>query len=239
MPGKLGEACALLVGLCLQIPRSHFLLTDANHYVYSRFNSSILGSRRENLQGLYDIHTNIMQYPKIMQPTHVRWESVTPPDSNRPSRLRLLNSASAAALGLTNGAPDQSADDQPTSNGGSGQVDDMNKPATIFPTVPAIFSRNFSIHDIYYQSPPYSSLGIPGPDGDVLDLSSNGLISISTKDGNPVFHASPSVLAELPLDCRLAYREAAEREWEWKRLWQGESMDGARAVLPLSYSWNP
>jgi len=238
MLGRLGEIAPSLFCLCFKLLEASFLRANTNRSICSRFNSTILNNRRENLEGLYDIHTNIMQYPRIMQPTHVRWESVTPPDSNRPGRLRLLNSASAVALGLTNGITHQPSDNQLTSNPDS-QIGDVNKPATIFPTVPAIFSRNFSIHDIYYESPPFTSLGLPGPDGDVLDLGSNGLISTSTKDGNPVFHASPTVLAELSPDCQAAYREAAEREWEWKQLWRGENMDGARAVLPLNYSWNP
>jgi chromatin structure-remodeling complex protein RSC7 len=33
-----------------------------------------------NNAGVYDIHTNVMQYPTIMQPTHVRIEQVSPDD---------------------------------------------------------------------------------------------------------------------------------------------------------------
>jgi len=32
--------------------------------------------RKKNLNGIYDPHTNAMQYPKIMQPTHARWEQI-------------------------------------------------------------------------------------------------------------------------------------------------------------------
>lgn len=32
--------------------------------------------RKANLNGVYDVHTNVMQYPKIMQPTHARWEQI-------------------------------------------------------------------------------------------------------------------------------------------------------------------
>lgn len=42
----------------------------------SRFNSQLTGARSENRNGVYDIHTNIMQYPAHMQPTHARWEMV-------------------------------------------------------------------------------------------------------------------------------------------------------------------
>ncbi|KAL8996280.1 MAG: hypothetical protein Q9169_004166 [Polycauliona sp. 2 TL-2023] len=45
----------------------------------SRFNSSIAAIRRRNLEGVYDAHTNVLQYPKIMQPTHAQWEEVRSP----------------------------------------------------------------------------------------------------------------------------------------------------------------
>ena len=35
--------------------------------------------RQKNLEGVYDTHTNSLQYPKIMQPTHARWEESTCP----------------------------------------------------------------------------------------------------------------------------------------------------------------
>jgi chromatin structure-remodeling complex protein RSC7 len=43
---------------------------------YSRFNSNLSAIRKKNLSGMYDPHTNSMQYPKIMQPTHARWEHI-------------------------------------------------------------------------------------------------------------------------------------------------------------------
>ncbi|KAL8856742.1 MAG: hypothetical protein Q9178_006699 [Gyalolechia marmorata] len=45
----------------------------------SRFNSSIAAMRQKNLEGVYDTHTNSLQYPKIMQPTHAQWEESTCP----------------------------------------------------------------------------------------------------------------------------------------------------------------
>lgn len=42
----------------------------------SRFNSNLRAARDLNSGGLYDIHTNTMQWPKIMQPTHARWIEV-------------------------------------------------------------------------------------------------------------------------------------------------------------------
>ena len=51
--------------------------------VSSRFNSTLIGARRANLNGVYNIHTNFMFYPAIMQPTHARIERVV--DSEEPS----------------------------------------------------------------------------------------------------------------------------------------------------------
>jgi chromatin structure-remodeling complex protein RSC7 len=42
----------------------------------SRFNAAIGAIRRTNLTGMYDPHTNLMQYPKTMQPSHARWEQI-------------------------------------------------------------------------------------------------------------------------------------------------------------------
>ncbi|RDL42204.1 Uncharacterized protein BP5553_02183 [Venustampulla echinocandica] len=42
----------------------------------SQFNATLGAIRRANLNGIYDPNTNTMQYPKIMQPTHARWEQI-------------------------------------------------------------------------------------------------------------------------------------------------------------------
>ncbi|KAI1363100.1 chromatin remodelling complex Rsc7/Swp82 subunit-domain-containing protein [Xylaria arbuscula] len=42
----------------------------------SRFNAELAAVRRQNVAGVYDVHTNIMQYPAIMQPTNARIEQV-------------------------------------------------------------------------------------------------------------------------------------------------------------------
>ncbi|CAM1507168.1 Fc.00g068090.m01.CDS01 [Cosmosporella sp. VM-42] len=46
----------------------------------STFNANINAIRRYNNAGVYDIHTNILQYPAAMQPTRARIEQVTPED---------------------------------------------------------------------------------------------------------------------------------------------------------------
>ncbi|KAH6898934.1 chromatin remodelling complex Rsc7/Swp82 subunit-domain-containing protein [Thelonectria olida] len=46
----------------------------------STFNASINAIRKLNNVGVYDIHTNTMQYPAMMQPTRARFEQVAPGD---------------------------------------------------------------------------------------------------------------------------------------------------------------
>jgi chromatin structure-remodeling complex protein RSC7 len=45
-------------------------------FLFSRFNAGLAVQRNAILNGIYDPHTNIMQYPKSMQPTHARWEQI-------------------------------------------------------------------------------------------------------------------------------------------------------------------
>lgn len=42
----------------------------------STFNSQLSAIRKMNLGGVYDVHTNMMQYPSIMQPTYARIEQI-------------------------------------------------------------------------------------------------------------------------------------------------------------------
>ncbi|VUC20568.1 unnamed protein product [Clonostachys rosea] len=48
----------------------------------SIFNAGINAIRKLNNAGVYDIHTNVMQYPTVMQPTQARIEQVTPEEEN-------------------------------------------------------------------------------------------------------------------------------------------------------------
>ncbi|KAF4467537.1 hypothetical protein FALBO_5589 [Fusarium albosuccineum] len=47
---------------------------------YSTFNAGINAIRKLNNAGVYDIHTNVVQYPATMQPTRARIEQVAPED---------------------------------------------------------------------------------------------------------------------------------------------------------------
>lgn len=123
-------------------------------FLSSRFNSSILSARRENLEGVYDIHTNVMQYPKIMQPTHARWERLPPSDPGLTSKLTKGMSTLRLTNGTSDGEPTTNGDvhDVPSSKEGKGAT---STHSTIFPAVPSVFTRRFAIHDVHYESPPF------------------------------------------------------------------------------------
>ena len=59
--------------------------------------------------------------------------------------------------------------------------------------------------------------GLPGPDGDDLDVGFNGLSSIPD-----------DVKAELPPDCLKAFETALAKEKEWKNRWGTEAQNGLR-----------
>lgn len=54
--------------------------TNTNCQIHSTFNAGINAIRKLNNAGVYDIHTNVMQYPATMQPTRARIEQVAPED---------------------------------------------------------------------------------------------------------------------------------------------------------------
>lgn len=120
----------------------------------SKFNSSLATARHYNMNGVYDVHTNVLQFPKTMQPTHARWEQVLPPETLDPDTVEIVNSSIGPAY------QDEAID-------------------TIFPPIPPVYTRNFMISDTYYSTPASSTFGYPGPDEDVLDLGHKGLNSIT------------------------------------------------------------
>ncbi|KAI1075524.1 chromatin remodelling complex Rsc7/Swp82 subunit-domain-containing protein [Whalleya microplaca] len=72
----------------MDIKKRRVNITDVNWQLEhareaSRFNAEIGAIRRLNLSGVYDVHTNMMQFPATMQPTHAKLEQVA--DSSAPS----------------------------------------------------------------------------------------------------------------------------------------------------------
>lgn len=97
---------------------------------------------------MYDVHTNVIQYPKTMQPTHAKWVQI--------------NDEVEANGQLTNGHTNDHGDEV----------------TSMFTPVKPIYSRNYMIVDTAYETAPYSNLGVPGPDGDVHDIGFNGLSAV-------------------------------------------------------------
>ena len=153
-----------------------------------------------------------MQYPKIMQPTHARWQQVLPtsPASRTPP---------TAADHINGNLPDGP-------NGTIGHSDGRESAAdTIFPDISPVFTRNFMISDTYYETPPASVLGYPGPDEEILDVGPGGLTRVPEH-----------LLAELPESCRQSFVEARAVEKAWKQRWGTDHDDGARARLRITYN---
>lgn len=200
----------------------------------STFNSSLFNTRRATLEGAYDIHTNAIQYPKIMQPTHARWERLPPPDPRTASKLTKGFSTLTLANESDSVPP---AEEDPVHDTERNPTTTTTTKSTMFSSIPSSLSRRFAIHDTIYETPPYSNQGIPGPDGDVHSLGSNGIISLANPQ-HPEF-VTPEILAELPPECKEALVETAVREWEWKSNWHSEMDDGARTRPIKGYSWFP
>lgn len=175
----------------------------------SRFNSLLTMSRAQNLNGVYDYNTNMMFYPKIMQPTHAKWEHI-PPGADGVDEKPLTN-------GLTNGHP-------------NGEHDSTANTDTIFSKVPVAISRNFKVIDTVYTAPPISHAGYPGPDGHVEDPTSgpNGLSTVSQE-----------LIDVLPADCRVAFEAARATELNWKRQWDTEANSAHRGHLKIGFNGYP
>ncbi|CDM35102.1 hypothetical protein DTO013E5_3018 [Penicillium roqueforti] len=204
----------------------------------SNFNSKLAEMRRANLGGVYDVHTNIMQHPKIMQPTHARWERVSPAPTSVPTELTTnMNSLNISNEASSSGHEKQTPHETQESREATTGETSTESPATTFSPVPTHLHDHYVIQDIVYESPPYSNMGIPGPDGDVQDIGPNGLVSVANPK-HPEF-MSPEILQLLPSECKEALIDAATQEVEWKTKWTTETMNGERAQPTKSYAWYP
>ncbi|KAH9884738.1 chromatin remodelling complex Rsc7/Swp82 subunit-domain-containing protein [Xylariomycetidae sp. FL2044] len=72
----------------IELKKRRVNVTDVNWQLEhaleaSRFNARMASDRRARLSGVYDVHTNLIQYPTIMQPTHARIEQIS--DSDAPT----------------------------------------------------------------------------------------------------------------------------------------------------------
>lgn len=103
--------------------------------------------------------------------------------------------------------------------------DQEQQTETIFPPVQPLYSRNFLIVDTHFVTPPISGLGVPGPDGDVFDITQNSLADVTS-----------DVVSELPPDCLKAFAEVRNEESQWKHSWATENDDGSRARFKVDYN---
>lgn len=94
---------------------------------------------------------------------------------------------------------------------------------TIFPKLDAVYARNFRIHDVYLETAPDSTMGVPGTADDEMSLN----------------NIANDIVDELPPECREAFQEARDREMEWKTRWRTEVVDGRRAHFLPATAWFP
>lgn len=175
----------------------------------SQFNTSLAINRRQNINGVYDVHTNIMQYPKMMQHTHARWEQVLP---------ELVESNVQPSL---NGRTlrDDVNGTVPASHDLEGATD------TLFTPLPDQFPRNFMIVDTYARGPPTSTFSFPGLPGSVIDVGPPGLTDIPE-----------DVAAVLPEESRKALLEMQDEARRWQSSWSTEARDKMRAEVHITYN---
>ncbi|KAF2097005.1 nuclear localization protein [Rhizodiscina lignyota] len=175
----------------------------------SRYNSVLVAERRRNLDGIYDPHTNLMTYPKIMQPTHAKWVEVAA-DEDQTNGTKLPTNGTN---GVTNGVNGHHAPSPENSR---------------FAPVPPVVARNYLVVDTHFESPAAPGQGIPGADGGFIDVGTNGLSDVPE-----------DVLGELPPECREAFEQAKREELGWKDKWGTEMRDGMRSELQIGYMGYP
>jgi chromatin structure-remodeling complex protein RSC7 len=177
----------------------------ANSCITSRFNSLLQTARKENNAGIYEVHTNIMHYPAIMQPTHAYWEAIEPePSTNGLAKLAITN-------GTTPSSPTEEEATEPS----------------IFPNPPAIYTRNFLITDTLLTAPKHTSLTLPS--------TTNSSVLAPEHIGIPSLEDTPDdILALLPEDCKKAFLEERKERKEWAGAFADETTGGMRATLRVS-----
>jgi chromatin structure-remodeling complex protein RSC7 len=190
------------------------------------------------MNGVYEIHTNLMHYPGMTQPTHAKWEQIAyDPDSVSDAEQHLeginIRNASVDLPNGVNGHGDAARRNSTpynatdTCNETSQNNIDKEPMATnpapssrpAFSTPTSYQLRNFATVDTQFVYPRYTGLGRPGWDvsARVLPGEGSGLASVP-----------PEIADLLPLECRAAFDEAKNDEIEWKSSWGTEKQDGLR-----------
>ena len=117
--------------------------------------------RRQTLAGVYNIHTNFMQYPKIMQPTRVRWEYVK---NNKPRDDGV------------------SRDDEMMIEGVVGERE--RTPLSEYESERHPNASKFMVVDAHFDTPSASPLGYFGTGSDFTETDFSGLTSVSADVAN-------------------------------------------------------
>ena len=206
--------------------------SKADMYVnYSRFNSELLNSRRETMNGIYDIYTNQIHLPKIMQPSHARWEEL--PQAEPDLQSLTLSDPTTPPAPTMNGTvtPAPTIDKTPTTlaeNATPNGTSDLKPTNTTFPTLTSFQGRNLATIDTVLRFPPESNLGVPGLSGSVWDIGPKGLCEVAD-----------DVMACLPPECLGPFLEAQGMERQWRDDWSTESRDGMRADVKITFTAAP
>ncbi|CAA9966554.1 hypothetical protein CFE70_009922 [Pyrenophora teres f. teres 0-1] len=90
--------------------------------------------------------------------------------------------------------------------------------------VPPLVRRKYLVVDSVFQQPPFAGLGLPGPDGDFVDVGINGIPTLDDEDKK---HMKPEELE--------AFAQIKREEQEWRSQWGGENTDGARAKPKIGF----
>ena len=189
----------------------------------SRFNSELLRARREAAHGVYDIYTNQMHYPRITQPTHARWEQL--PDEPDLASLHIADDSTAPTTDGTTPAAHHAARASDTGAADDPPFDATKPGRAALPPLTSFQARNLATVDTHMRFPPRSHLGAPGADGGEYDIGPKGLCEVAD-----------DVVAELPEACLGAFLEAREEERRWRMQWAGETEDGLRAEVNVTYT---
>ena len=181
----------------------------------------LAGERRQAANGIYDIHTNVMHYPRNTQPTHARWERV--PELEQPA----TSEESRSNHVLPNGPNGTSSSNDAAHIDGDGSAlpRQPENGDTIFPPIPSSITRNFMVTDVVYVSPAMPDMPYPGPDGQLMDEFDTSLSSV------------PQDIIDLLDDQqRHDFLQARGFEREWKSQWKTEREDKLRGELNISYN---
>ena len=195
----------------------------------------------QNQQGYYDIHTNSMQFPATTQPTHVRWERLSPRRSGSVPTDKTRDSSPNRAdehLPLC---------DQPSSPPPSDSTlrTSQQTSQSSLSSLPPIYSHQFLIQDLGLSSRPVApftsnlgSLNDPralffSPPLSQHDKYDDGYHQDAKTNGC-------NIMAELPASCRQSLRHVQQQEKQWAAQWAGtESRDSHRTVMASSVEWFP